>query len=189
VIASVVDDRGAVIACVVGDIDKNRIFFASKGCGTWVFISTGDLERNITTARRCRVSKVEKGRKTISIDLTTGYKKNGYRHMSDAVYGLLFARLFGLYKVQIGPNGINHVLVALGRRGVVGSITTALGGPWDVAPVLLILEAGGFAMGYWNGKPVDPVLVMKYNMLVTAASESELENLSRHLLESCYGAK
>jgi hypothetical protein len=26
-------------------------------------------------------------------------------------------------------------------------------------------------------------------MLVTAASESELENLSRHLLESCYGAK
>jgi fructose-1,6-bisphosphatase/inositol monophosphatase family enzyme len=109
--------------------------------------------------------------------------------MSDAVYGLLFARLFGLYKVQIGPNGINHVLVALGRRGVVGSITTALGGPWDVAPVLLILEAGGFAMGYWNGKPVDPVLVMKYNMLVTAASESELENLSRHLLESCYGAK
>lgn len=46
----------------------------------------------------------------------------------------LFASLIPVCKIQMpGSNGLNHALVANGGAYAAGAITTAIGGPWDVA--------------------------------------------------------
>lgn len=186
VIASILDASGRVIICVVGEVDTGRIFFACTGYGTWVFYSYGQLLDDIKKARRCRVwaGKVKTG--TVMFDITPGFTKEGFRPIPNPALGRLFASLFGEYRLLIGSNGINQALVALGREEVVGSITTALGGPWDVAPVLLILEAGGYAQGFRDGVPVDPLLAMEYNMLVTGSRRDIVQALSQRAMRLLY---
>lgn len=47
----------------------------------------------------------------------------------------------------LGSNGLHQALVANGGQGAVGGIMTAKGGPWDAAGALLVIQAGGSAVG------------------------------------------
>lgn len=48
-----------------------------------------------------------------------------------------------------GSNGLHYSLVAMGRPTLVGNITTAVGGPFDIAGLLHVVEAGGVAQCYY----------------------------------------
>ena len=186
VIAASLDEYNCVNTCVVVEVATGRVFFATIGHGTWVFHTTGDIIGDLKRAARCRVwtGKVKTG--TLRSDLTPGFTKPGYRPISDSSLGELFGKLFGRYRVQTDPNGVNHSLVAFGREEVVASITTALGGPWDVAPLLLVLEAGGYAIGYNEGQPVDARLVLEYNVLVTGNSKETVIDIASTMLNIFY---
>src|SRR3989344_1071190 len=49
----------------------------------------------------------------------------------------------GAKEANFFTNGGNYALTALGNPTVIGNITTAIGGPFDIAGILHVLEAGG----------------------------------------------
>lgn len=83
---------------------------------------------------------------------------------------------------MLGSNGRHLALVAGGKGGVVGSVTTAVGGPWDVAGALLVMEAGGAAVGlsktgFGHYEECDPLRVGEYDVLIAANSMETLKYL------------
>lgn len=54
----------------------------------------------------------------------------------------------GAKETTFYTNGGHYALVATGRPTLVGNITTAIGGPFDVAGLLHVIEAGGVAQCY-----------------------------------------
>lgn len=108
-----------------------------------------------------------------------------------------------------GSNGLNHALVANGGEYMAGAITTAMGGPWDVAGALLVKQAGGVIRAFsieppnpfspadheavcdWDLvaqqssprrlKEVDPLDPLAYDLLVSANNEATADVLSEAL--------
>lgn len=181
-----------VTRCVVGEPVSGRIWFATQGGGTWVFYTSdkGNIESDIAEAKLCTVWKGSLHNKsTVFLDLYPGFKKEGYPAISDTVWAKFFQNLFGkTTAISIfGSNGLHHALVANGAEGVAGAITTAMGGPWDVAPVLLTLEAGGSAEAFKMFSHTfletrDPLDVLDYNLVISANNSETLTKLEFELL-------
>ncbi|KKU68821.1 MAG: hypothetical protein UX89_C0001G0012 [Parcubacteria group bacterium GW2011_GWA2_47_16] len=125
---------------------------------------------------------------TVFLDLYPGFTRKDARVFSVEECVRLFRKIFGKYGVtMLGSNGIHHALVANGAEGVAGAITTAIGGPWDVAPALLVLQAGGFARAFsvepdGSLKEQDPLDVFSYHFLVTGNTQATVDELSEALL-------
>lgn len=82
-----------------------------------------------------------------------------------------------------GSNGLNQALVANGWQGAVGGVTTAMGGPWDAAGVMLVIAAGGFARAfkkqtdgtYVEADPLDP---MSYDIVIYGNNQFTVDLLT-----------
>jgi len=197
VIAAFYDEvKKQVTACVVGEPVSGRVWVAEKGNGTGKLQydfqrhSFEDQPLKEETCFPCRVSEgspIGSGA-TVFIDLSPGFTRKDARVLSNSEATKLFSLLFGKYGItMLGSNGLHHALVANGAEGVAGAITTAIGGPWDVAPVLLVLEAGGAARAFsveQDGKlkERDPLDVFSYHFLVTGNSQATVDELSGALL-------
>lgn len=82
---------------------------------------------------------------------------------------------------MLGSNGLHEALVANGAQGAVVGIMPAIGGPWDAAGVLLVIAAGGSAIGLSiygsevvEHNPLDPG---GYNLLVFANNEPNRDKI------------
>lgn len=83
-----------------------------------------------------------------------------------------------------GSNGIHYALLCQGRDiagGVGGVITTAKGGPFDIAPLILITEAGGFASCYMidNNRKLQNIgqNIINADITIAAKREKDLKKL------------
>ena len=126
---------------------------------------------------------VEKNQQTVFMDVSFGFARKGRQILIDREVGLLFASLNGDMKISIpGSNGLIQALVANGGDRVAGSITTAIGGPWDVAGALLVKLAGGHLQAFSAQGGVfvekDPLDVMSYDILITANTEGTADFLA-----------
>ncbi len=89
-----------------------------------------------------------------------------------------------------GSNGLHQALVANGGERLVGSITLAMGGPWDVCGVRLVLNAGGVARAFERTsagalREQDPLDPEAYDMLITGNNKDTADFLTRAVLRSC----
>jgi fructose-1,6-bisphosphatase/inositol monophosphatase family enzyme len=165
-----------VVACVVGEPITGRILVASLGDGARSIMPNGSLIP-ISTWRD------DKGKKNVVyLDSYPGFTKDKRVILTDDQLGVLDVLVNrGWGKLMLGSNGQHHMLVAMGEQMSAGAITTAIGGPWDVAPVLLVLEAGGAAAAFSvteNGlEDRDPLAIDTYDILITAGSQMILDRL------------
>lgn len=96
----------------------------------------------------------------------------------------LFTSLIPLAKIQIpGSNGLTHALVANGGAYAAGAITTAMGGPWDAAGVLLVTQAGGACRAFnieedRKLREADPLDPLDYDLLVSGNNQRTTDVLA-----------
>lgn len=175
VIAALYDQEEQVVAgVIVGEPATGRIW-----------------ETFPDTPTKTRVWQGEMGPKTVVYtDFYPNFTRKGCRALDNTEQGNLFSRLFGSAMVHMmGSNGLHHALVANGGQNVAGAITTAIGGPWDVAPVKLVLDAGGDARAFsrpeerngpaWIER--DPLAIDSYDFLITGNSKATVDKLSNML--------
>ncbi|MDO8591183.1 MAG: inositol monophosphatase family protein [bacterium] len=199
VIAAFYDEaKKQVTACIVGEPVSGRVWVAEADKPT-VRMNYDFEERKFLgpiqnyefqDSTICEVSPVNPvgSGATVFLDLYPGFTRKDAKVLSNDEGAKLFSALFGRFGISmLGSNGLHHALVANGAEGVAGAITTAIGGPWDVAPVLLVLQAGGAARAFsiepsGNFKEQDPLDVFSYHFLVTGNSQETVDELSRVLL-------
>lgn len=176
-----------VFFCVVGNPQTGQIWVGQKGVGTMVMAYSEDgSEPTPDDMSVCSVSSEPISSKTrVFTDCYPGFKRDGREILTRSELN----RLEGLIdekagKLMLGSNGIHHALVAHGGKGAVGAVTTAIGGYWDVCPVLLVLQAGGCAAAFrveakGTLTECNPLSVMDYDILVTANNQETLDVLVR----------
>jgi fructose-1,6-bisphosphatase/inositol monophosphatase family enzyme len=171
--------RKQVDACVIGEPATNRVWSAFGG-------ETTELDGPV---------KVWGGQldeqSTIFLDVPHGFTRNGRQIMNHEQMARLFHELRGKKLAIPGSNGLIQSLVANGGQKVAGSITTAIGGPWDVCGVKLVLNAGGSAKAFrlkedpdksWLHER-DPLNVLDYDILICGNSAATVETLVGHLMK------
>lgn len=178
-----------VVACFVGE-PCSQGFWKLKDNVTHAchFVEAG-TSFPVEVSRPCSVWQGDLSLKsTVYLDLYPGFTRKGCKALSVEEQSRLFSSIHGTVSAvsMMGSNGLHHALVANGGEGVIGAITTAIGGPWDVAPVILVLMAGGAACafsrteeGEWFKR--DPLDVYSYDFLVTGNSVETVETLSQIL--------
>ncbi len=194
IIAGTCIATGEVEFCAVGEPSKGRLWYAEKGMGTILYPMLYTLDSYVPVKVWNGVwngvsNEVIKRRNIVYLDLYAGFSRPDVRLLDDAECGQLFKRVFGSTIVvqMLGSNGMHHALVANGGEGATAAITTAMGGPWDVAPVLLVLEAGGFAQAFEVDQKTgvlierNPLETGTYHFLVTGYSEYVVSKLSGSL--------
>lgn len=176
-------ERCQVVACVIGESATGRIWITSNFSEPKLIIEDTDVSRGF------HVNDTPLGEQaTVLIDVNHGFKRDGRQILLDADVARLFQRL-GEYPAKVlmpGSNGLNHALVANGGERLVGAITTAIGGPWDVCGAHLVLTAGGAAKAYRllpdrRLEEKDSLDVLSYDLLVAGNSASTVESLSEIL--------
>lgn len=195
VIAAAYDKKKKkVIRCVVGDPIGGRIWEAEGKTKLQVTFITTDGAKEATEERKVWNGDLS-AKSVVFLDSYPGFKRNGKTILSIPELAKLHEVLtFGGYKkaecqepwaltatLMLGSNGMHHALVANGGEFCAGAITTAIGGPWDVCPVLLVLAAGGAAKAFSvdNGNLVekDPLDVTSYDVLITGNSQKTVDQL------------
>lgn len=176
-------NRKIIIGSIVGEPSTGRIWSASTStdCKLQVFENGMMIKEKI-----CRTWNGDYENKTVFIDVSHGFTRgkgvDRRQIITEEQMDNLLKSLRSKMKVIIlGSNGINHALVANGNSGMVGTITTAMGGQWDV-PTILGIEAGGSGQGFSinNGKleeqnVLDPE---SYDIAIMANNSRSLEFLS-----------
>lgn len=153
---------GNTVIAYVYDRVLKRIVFSIIGCpgtGEIVVAFNGttkyykhDYETGVTTfVRECRVWShgQEISRPTVYVDNPNAFTRRGVDMLTNNGLDLLDSRLrrLDLTKFAVGSNGLHHMLVALGG-GVVGAITTSIGGIQDLGGILVVENAGGIARAF-----------------------------------------
>ncbi len=172
-----------VIACVVGEPISGRIWQSFNHVCTLTFESVPD------TLRTTSVCKEKFGEQaTVIIDVNHGFKRKGRQILCDDSVTSLFKLLtdFPAKILMPGSNGLQQALVANGGERLVGAITTAIGGPWDVCGVHLVLSAGGHAIAYRKDDQrglveEDPLDVLNYDLLVVGNNKETTRVLAELL--------
>jgi fructose-1,6-bisphosphatase/inositol monophosphatase family enzyme len=136
-----------VVGCLVGEPVSGRVWGylpGMEGPKVWYL--------NNPDGTPMKVFAGEVGPKTtVYADFYPGFTKPGSHSFTNVEQQILFSRLFGEVCAisMFGSNAIHHALVAMGdKHDVAGAITSCLGGPWDVAPVILVHAAGGCVRGF-----------------------------------------
>jgi len=166
-----------LIASIVGEPVSGRMWITMRESGTWLFWHG--------TCTPVKVSPNTLSKKeTVLMDVSHGFTRAGRPILTDGQVARLFANLNSQVKILIpGSNGGNQALVANG--GPIGSITTALGGPWDAMGVQLVINAGGCARAFSVNHGVltekHPLAVGVYDIMITANCPETLEELVAQL--------
>lgn len=191
IVAAVENTTGAVICCFVGVPISGMMVGAEIGKACQIPI----VDYNEGVIREWLAVKTFKGaldrKSRVFVDSCPGFTKSGRTIMSTDELNQLHATIQEKSGIlALGSNGLHHALVAKGGHGAVGAITTAIGGPWDVCPVLLVLAAGGAARAFSRMndgtlKSRDPLIVGSYDILITANSEDTVRELMTYVLNSC----
>lgn len=181
-----------VTRSVVIEVVSGMVRFAVTGKGTYSFQFRGkNLEADLASARQDHVWEGKVSQSTrLLVDFAPLFKKGGaYPEVPHERWCRFTAELYA--KTGIGnlfSNGMHRGLVSGGGARIVGAVTTALGGPWDVAPVLLELEAGGYAKAFSTAgnslDEVDPLDVTRYNYLVSGNSRETVEVIAGVLIKA-----
>lgn len=170
-----------VVATVIGEVATGR-----------VWSTFGDDPTRLFGERKVRVWQ---GRcdeqSTIFLDVPHGFTREGRQIFTHEQMAKLFYELRGKKLAIPGSNGLIQALVANGGQKVVSSITTAIGGPWDVCGVKLVLNAGGAARAFSVEQDSvnevcilrerDPLDVMNYDILICGNSAETVESLVKTL--------
>lgn len=185
--------RKRVVACVVIEPASGRLWVSAERLGTWrCWLPEGEypsVEELLAGAERCTVWDGKLSSKSmVYTDCTRGFTKEWYPPIPDEVWAGFLPKLFLTSRFQMyGTNCGHHALVANGGEGVAAAITTAIGGPWDVAPVHLVLEAGGAARAIstlrGRVREIDPLRVDAYSMVVSGNSHATVNTLTELLME------
>lgn len=180
------NERKRVTHCLVGEPGvTGKIWYAIEGQGTEI-IDRLDFSDQDHPARVWDGTLNPKS--GVLLDLYPDFRGKGYEALSNEEQHKLFSLLFGKAQIRmLGSNGYHHALVANGGEGMAGAITVAYGGPWDCAPVLLVLEAGGAARAFSTDGQYfieqHPLDVMSYRFLVTGNNQETVDTLSTALFE------
>lgn len=178
-----------VVYCIVGEPMTGRVWIASEGEPT----ITHCFGRAISDSEViCRVADGDLNPKVrVLLDSYPGFKRGNKVPLSTAALDKLHSliqREAGL--LMMGSNGLHHALVANGGKSVLGAVTTAIGGPWDVCPVLLVLQAGGTARAFRVSEDslllteCNPLAVAEYDILVTGNSRATVDTLAKFIHEA-----
>ena len=193
--------RNMVTRCVVGEPSSGRIWFAGQGEGTWLFHSDTDLDPDDVDRIRYLADTAERryvwdelalpGKPTIITDVTATFKQLQKLKEPITVAALAeFLRRLVIEELDIllpGSNGLHHALIAHGGLGDRAAVTTALGGPWDAAPLFLVYKAGGAVLGFKNGRRLkNDLSVTKGDVFISANSIHSANHTARITMESLY---
>ncbi len=181
VIVSATDETGKVVYCLVGQPATGRVWKGGVEDRTEMWYVDGTIEDYLSRPIFVRDTPLS-GSTRVLIDSYPGFTRKG---LNGKRVILSIKQLDELHtKIQsisgflaLGSNGLHHALVAGGGSVQPSAITTAIGGPWDVAPVLLVTQAGGSARAFHvtdNGEfeDRDPLAIATYDILVTGNKES-----------------
>ena len=86
-------------------------------------------------------------------------------------------------------NGGHYALVSTGRPSLVGCITTAIGGPYDIAGMLHVKEAGGAIRSFTITNRIlsaleNPMDIANTDIVIAANTEENLEKLTSAVRKS-----
>jgi fructose-1,6-bisphosphatase/inositol monophosphatase family enzyme len=140
-----------VLACGTMEPSTGRAWFSAKGEGAWTNVfdySTKKWKHENGLPIKVNNHKI-KDNSIVLVDVTHPFKrktkdglreiltKQGRRTLSDELENA------GAKEATFYSNGSHYSLTAQGRPLLVGNITTAIGGPFDIAGLLHVNEAGG----------------------------------------------
>jgi fructose-1,6-bisphosphatase/inositol monophosphatase family enzyme len=172
-----------LLSCVIGEPISGRIWTSGQNQPT--SLDLPDIPEQKTV-------KVWEGplsmQSTVFIDLSHGFTSRGRQILTSDQIANLFTNLNQETVILMpGSNGLHQALVANGGEKLAGSVTTAIGGPWDVCGALLVLQAGGAAQGLSMSDDrlltkVHPLDVLSYDMLVTGNSQTTVDTLVKIIL-------
>lgn len=177
-----------VIASVVGLPSTGQIWSAKKGKGCFYHHAGGEKFP-------CRAWDGPLGQKaSVYLQVSRGSSRPGpnggeVEIISAQNVGRMISELSttGRGTFLPGSTGLNLAMLAWGGEGMAGCICHADGGPWDLTPVLLPIEAGGSAIGFSRStkgwEKVDPLNIFArdgeaYDILVVGNSEETANQLS-----------
>lgn len=183
VIVGVYDkERQRLLSCAIGEPISGRLWLASTNNATCLELPD----------KKQRVVKVWDGplsrQSTIFWDLSHGFQSRGRVIFTDSQIAALFGRLNSQAPILMpGSNGLHQALVANGGQKLAASITTAIGGPWDVCGGLLVLQAGGAAQGLAMTDDrllvkVNALDVLSLDMLVTGNNRQTVDTIIETIL-------
>jgi fructose-1,6-bisphosphatase/inositol monophosphatase family enzyme len=190
VIVAATDKTGRVIHCLVGEPSSARVWAGGIDEPTKMWYVDGIYGGEEDLCRRVHVGDAPLSGKTrVLIDSYPGFTRGGRTILTTAELDKLHAKIQSVSGLMmLGSNGMHHALVASGGgKSQPAAITTAIGGPWDVAPVLLVLQAGGSARAFHvsdeTGKleERDPLQIADYDIVVSG-NKGAVETLSKMLL-------
>ncbi|MEK6840538.1 MAG: inositol monophosphatase family protein [Nanoarchaeota archaeon] len=146
-----------VLACSTMEPSTGRFWFSSKGNGAFLKRFDYQTQRfDSQEGRQIRVNDKEglKGSHVL-VDVDHGFERealNGEKRqilLPEGRRGLSRSIESSGGKVaSFYTNGGHYAYVATGRPTLVGCVTTAIGGPFDVAGLRHVIEAGGIARCY-----------------------------------------
>jgi len=195
-----------IVGCAIGDVGIGRYWLTYEGCD-FAYVSCprpeSERARNIWNIHVANPQRQGTEKFPVYLDTLDFKPTDGRGSLNAAQRAALCGLVEQNYMLQkYGSNGLHQALVAQGLNDTVGSITTAIGGPWDVAGALLVRKAGGVARAFrlreqdgemHLGDGGDPLAVLKpgtertphYDLLICANSDAtgdRLENMVRDAL-------
>jgi fructose-1,6-bisphosphatase/inositol monophosphatase family enzyme len=172
-----------VTGCVIGEASMGRIWYAFGDSPTM-------LRR---PGRKSIPVSVWKGetdeQSSVFLDVSHGFQRGDRDILNDFWVAGIFKELGYRSKIFLpGSNGLMQALVANGGQKMAASITTAIGGPWDVCGVKLVLNAGGAARAFRAEETGEmyparvfvernPLDVMDYDILVCGNSKETVKSI------------
>lgn len=183
-----------LVGCIVGEPSTGRVWSACAGfgCRLDVFQISNYTNPYLLKTNMCRVWDGDFAGKTVFIDVSHGFTRgkgdNKRQILTDININALSKNLQNkkIKVLILGSNGLNHALVANGNPGMIGCITTAMGGPWDT-PTLLGIEAGGYGCGIKinNDRTLSKAGILNplsYDIAIVAGNQTALDFLSNCVL-------
>jgi len=145
-----------VLACSTMEPSTGRFWFSSKGNGA--FLSRFDYHSgkfNSLEGRQIHVNNKEglKGSHVL-VDVDHGFERPTNDSSKQMLYPEGRREISRLVEAEGGKvasfytNGGHYALIAMGNPTIIGNITTAIGGPYDVSGIRHVIEAGGVATCY-----------------------------------------
>lgn len=185
VIAALTHPERGVVACVIGEPSTGRIWSATEDSPTRLY-------PNKESATPAQVWPGElDAQASVFMDVSHGFTRGPEKRQiltDDQVHRLMVGVSKTCKLFMPGSNGLHFALVANGSDRMAGQITTAVGGPWDIAGVLLVLQAGGAARGFsvTDGKLTEqnPLHIEECDIMVSGNSVATVDRLVDLLLAS-----
>lgn len=179
IVAAVHPPRGVVL-CVVGEPSTGRVWFATEEDQTRRWMMYGDATSPLVPVEVWNGELAP--HRTVLMDMT-GSSVRDRREVLDVRQAHELVRNVSSHaKVLVpGSNGLNFALVANGGTNLVGQISTAVGGAWDVAGLLLVLQAGGYVRAFRTQDrrliERDPRHILRHDIVVSGNSRSTVDRL------------